>query len=215
MARRSREPDEAFGPMIDGTEDVVTLAKMLLEPETPVPLEESGEPEDAAQEEEQVVLICGDGEIALKLATLATDCGFALEVVSDSATPLSEELVDLARDVHILENYEDFANGAHVDRNHYICICSEDAEECERILMQCLPSDAAYIGACTNAAEAALVKEKLRNVGTPDAELAALCCPMGLAIGARTPEQKAVAIMAEIMAAGSGVLKRLRLVEQR
>lgn len=212
MPRRSKEPDEAFGPMIDGMEDVVSLAKALLDP----PEEVAEEPEAAVlpdPEQPQIVLVCGDGDDALAVAKLARDCGFEIELVSDSAHPLGEELVDVATDVHIVENYEDFVAVCKVDRNHYVCIFVEDAAECESILLQCLPSDAAYVGACTDSAEAYEIMSGLRSKGAPDAELAAVCCPMGLAIGANTPAQEAVAIVAEIMAARSGVLKRLRSIE--
>lgn len=212
MARRRREPEEALGPAIDGTQDVVTLAKMLLEPEEVE--EEYEEIEEEVEEEgQQIVLICGGGATALEVGRVASSCGFAIELVSDSVHPLGEELVDLAEDVYVLENYEDFVRICQVDRNYYICIFVDDPQECENILMQCLASDASYVGACTNGEQAALVRMELRNQGVPDAELAALCCPMGLAIGARTACQEAVAIVAEIMAARSGVLKRLRCIE--
>ena len=50
----------------------------------------------------------------------------------------------------------------------------------------------------------------LRKQGVPDAELAAVCCPIGLSIEAETPQQIAVSIVAELLAARAGTLVRLR-----
>ena len=50
----------------------------------------------------------------------------------------------------------------------------------------------------------------LRSQGVPDAELAAVCCPIGLTIKAETPQQIAVSIVAELLASRAGTLVRLR-----
>ena len=46
--------------------------------------------------------------------------------------------------------------------------------------------------------------DRLREAGLTDAELARLACPIGLDLGARTPEETAVSIAAEIIAAALG-----------
>lgn len=209
MARRSREPDEAFGPMLDGMDDLARLAQHLANPM-------DGEIEDCADdhlpepEKPQVVLICGTGPVALAAARLAASCGFTVELACRDEPLADDELAGIAEVTHVLENYDGFVAECDIDRNHYVCIFVENAEDCGHILLQCLPSDAAYLGVDADAAMSMEVVAGLKAAGAPDAELAAICCPMGLNLGAEGAEQRAVSIVAELLAAKSGVLKRLR-----
>lgn len=208
MPKRSREPEEALGPSIDGMDQIERL-EMALRPH-PEP-EPEPEPETAPEPEEpQTALICGSGELALACARLALQCGFNIELAAKAAPDPEDELARLAGAVHVLEDYNDLAEACQIDANHYVCVFAEDARDCEHILYQCLPTSAAYIGAWANRELAREIFAGLKEAGAPDAELAAICCPMGLGIGSQTTGQDAVAIVAEILAAKSGVLKRLR-----
>lgn len=209
MAKRSREPEEAFGPMLDGTEEIASLARHLEKPAAETPAEESL----PVPEEPQVALICGSGEVALAVARLAAECGFLVELAVAAAPESGDELAELAQVRHILLDDDDFVAACDIDRNHYVCIFDENAENCRHILSQCMPSDAAYLGVDADAGLAAEIISGLKAAGAPDAELAAICCPMGLNIGACGASQKAVAIVAELLAARSGVLKRLRFAD--
>lgn len=211
MARRKREPDEALGPSIDGMDQLERLELALRPQPEPEPEEEPEPLEEPAAP--QVALICGGGDVALACAKLASDCGFAIELVVNEAPGPDDELASLADAVHVLEGYEDIVRACDIDSDHYVCVFTEDAEECGQILIQCLDSDAAYIGAWADRELRRRIFAGLKEEGAPDAELAAVCCPMGLGIGAQTPEQDAVAIVAEMLAARCGVLKRLRYAD--
>jgi xanthine dehydrogenase accessory factor len=63
-----------------------------------------------------------------------------------------------------------------------------------------LRTDAGYIGAMGSRRTHANRIEELRRVGITDAELARISAPIGLDIGARTPEETAISIAAEIVA---------------
>ena len=82
------------------------------------------------------------------------------------------------------------------------------------MLAQALTSHARYIGMIGSKAKKAQVYAALRAQGVPDAELAAVCCPIGLPVAAETPQQIAVAIVAELLAVQAGTLQRLRLEEE-
>lgn len=203
MAKRRREPEESLGPAIDGLDQLERLEMALRHP--PEVEEPEEEPEPAPPPDPHVILICGRGERALATARLGRACGFAIELAEKEALPDSDELAALADVVHVLEDYENIVADCGIDRNHYVCIFANDAADCEHILYQCLESGAPYLGAWAGKEMAKEIHERLKEAGAPDAELAAICCPMGLGIGAKTPEQEAVAIIAEIMAAKSGV----------
>lgn len=210
MAKRKRAPDEALGPSLDGMDQLERLEMALRPAPDPEPdFEPEPEPEP---EEPQVALICGGGEVALACARLAAGCGFGVELAVKQTPGADDELARLAGATHVLEDYSDFVENCGVDANHYVCVFC-DYEDCENIIFQCLSSDAAYIGAWADKSGRREIFAKLKELGAPDAELAAVCCPMGLGIGAATPDQDAVAVVAEMLAARSGVLKRLRYAD--
>lgn len=209
MARRKREMEEAFGPILDGTEDVESLARQL-EEEAQEELEEEDEVRLPQPEEPQTVLICGHGPVAQAVGRLAAECDFIVDLARQDEPDAEDVLAELASVTYVLDGYDDFVVACDVDRNHYVCIFAEEADICEHILSQCMMSEAAYLGVDADMELAQEIFAHLRANGVPDAELAAICCPMGLNLDVRGAEQKAVCIVAELLAAKSGVLKRLR-----
>lgn len=207
MPKRRREPDEAFGPALDGLDQIGRL-ELALRPEPEPEIEPEEEP--VPPPEPQTALICGQGEIALECAKLAAACGFIIKLACKEEPDPDDPVAGLADEVFVLEDFDNLVDGCGVNSTYYITIFTENASDCEHLLYQSLDSDAAYVGAWAGRELKKEVFEKLREDGAPDAELAAICCPMGLGIGAETPAQDAVAVVAEMLAARSGVLKRLR-----
>lgn len=205
MVKRNPEPDEALGPVIDGRDQLARLEHFLVQPKPEEIIEPEPEPDRI-----QTLLVCGNDEFALETARLAIACGFSLEVATTEGLEEGSPLGELATAVHVLDDYDNIIEKCNIDRDHYVCVFETDEGVCEHILYQCLDSDAAYLGARADAAGADIIFDALKEDGAPDAELAAVCCPMGLGIGAVTPAQHAVAVTAELMAAKSGALKRLR-----
>ena len=78
------------------------------------------------------------------------------------------------------------------------------------VLAQALKTDAFYIGMIGSSSKKASVYKALRAQGVSDAALDKVCCPIGLGIGADTPQQIAVSVVAELMAARAGTLGALR-----
>ena len=74
-----------------------------------------------------------------------------------------------------------------------------------------IESHAFYIGVWASPEERGDLFAKLKEMGVPDAELAPVCCPIGLSVYAENPVQASVAVVAELLAARAGTLGRLRL----
>jgi xanthine dehydrogenase accessory factor len=87
-----------------------------------------------------------------------------------------------------------------VDRRTVLCVLTHDAKFDVPLLEVALRSDAGYIGAMGSRRTHDDRLSRLRAAGVTDAELARLSSPIGLDLGARTPEETAISIAAEIIA---------------
>jgi xanthine dehydrogenase accessory factor len=72
------------------------------------------------------------------------------------------------------------------------------------VLLSALRGGVGYVGALGSRKMQSARTASLRNAGATEDELAALHCPTGLDLGARTPAESAVSIVAEIIATSSG-----------
>ena len=95
---------------------------------------------------------------------------------------------------------DEFLRGAPVDERTAICVLTHDQKFDVPILKAALERHAGYVGAMGSRRTTAAREERLRAEGVSDDDLARVHAPIGLSIGARTPEEVAVAIAAEIIA---------------
>ena len=91
-----------------------------------------------------------------------------------------------------------------VDERTVICVLTHDPKFDVPLLERALRTPARYIGAMGSRRTHADRLERLREAGVGEAALARLASPIGLDLGARTPEETAVAIAAEIIALSWG-----------
>ncbi|MFF4036303.1 XdhC family protein [Streptomyces sviceus] len=95
-----------------------------------------------------------------------------------------------------------------VDARTVLCVLTHDAKFDVPLLRLALRLPVAYVGAMGSRRTHLDRNERLREVGVTELELTRLRSPIGLDLGARTPEETALSIAAEIVAArrgGSGV----------
>lgn len=100
------------------------------------------------------------------------------------------------------------ADAGRVDGRTVVCVLTHDPKFDVPVLEVALRLPVAYVGAMGSRRTHADRVDRLRRAGLRPAELARLASPLGLDLGARTPEETAVSIAAEIVAGrwgGSGV----------
>jgi xanthine dehydrogenase accessory factor len=85
-----------------------------------------------------------------------------------------------------------------------VLVFTHDPKFDEPALRGALASDAGYVGALGSRRTHAARVERLQAAGVPDEDIARIAAPCGLDIGARTPAETAISILAEIVAAHSG-----------
>lgn len=86
-----------------------------------------------------------------------------------------------------------------------VCVLTHDAKFDVPAIVAALATDVGYLGAMGSRRTHATRVERLRDAGVTDADLARVMAPIGLDLGARTPEETAVAICAEIIALRTNV----------
>ncbi len=99
------------------------------------------------------------------------------------------------------------AEAGRIDPRTVITVLTHDPKFDVPVLEVALRLDVAYVGAMGSRRTHEDRMRRLREIGMTDAELARLASPVGLDLGARTPEETAVSIAAEIIAlrwGGSG-----------
>ena len=99
---------------------------------------------------------------------------------------------------------DEFLKTAEVDKRTVICVLTHDPKFDVPILLEALKTDAGYIGAMGSRRTHDDRTARLKEEGVTDEQLSRVSSPIGLDIGARTPEETAVAIAAEIIALHTG-----------
>ncbi|EFL36495.1 xanthine dehydrogenase accessory factor [Streptomyces viridochromogenes DSM 40736] len=97
-----------------------------------------------------------------------------------------------------------YLRGTETDRRTVLCVLTHDAKFDVPLLTEALRLPVAYVGAMGSRRTHEDRGRRLREAGVSERELARLRSPIGLDLGARTPEETAVSIAAEIIAARHG-----------
>ena len=85
-----------------------------------------------------------------------------------------------------------------------VCVLTHDAKFDVPAIISALATDVGYLGAMGSRRTHAARFERLREEGVDDAGLARIMAPIGLDLGARTPEETAISICSEIIALRTG-----------
>ena len=99
---------------------------------------------------------------------------------------------------------EAFARIGGIDRATYIAVLTHDPKLDDAALSLALRSDAAYVGAMGSRRAQAQRRERLLAAGIEEELIDRVAAPIGLDLGALTPEETALSIMAEVVAVRHG-----------
>jgi xanthine dehydrogenase accessory factor len=104
----------------------------------------------------------------------------------------------------IADDFGPALSSLKITRATYIVIITRGHQYDEEALMEVAESPAAYIGMIGSKRRVQAVRDNLAAVGFDPAKLDRVRAPIGLEIGAETPEEIGVSIMAEIVAVRRG-----------
>lgn len=149
-------------------------------------------------------VIVGATGPAAALAGMALSLGFAAEVVDPrSALAAPERFAEGVRTLAVWPD-DPAAGLSALGPDDALCVLSHDPKLDEAALALALATPVGYVGAMGSRATHAARCARLRARGVPPAQLERVMAPIGLDLGASTPEEVAVAIAAEVVARRAG-----------
>lgn len=149
------------------------------------------------------LLIFGAVHVAQVLARFAKALGFRV-VVTDARAPLATRERFPEADQIVQAWPDDALLKIPIERNTYIAILTHDPKFDEPALLGALATDARYIGAVGSRKTNVDRRERLIAAGVAPERIGRIRGPIGLDIGADTPEEMAISILAEIIAVRHG-----------
>jgi len=151
------------------------------------------------------LLIFGGGPDAVPVARFAKELGWHVTVVDHRPAHATKERFSTS-DTLILARPEEVAEKVQLKSHAAAIIMTHNFSHDLQLLQTLLPSPVRYLGVLGPSQRTSLLLEKLRDTGfTPtEKQLARLHTPVGLNIGAESPEEIALSILSEIQAFFSG-----------
>jgi len=152
----------------------------------------------------QVLYLFGGGHVSLAISKVAAVAGFAVVVVDNREQFANRERFPEAEQTYAEEFEEVFAK-LRVNSSSYLVICTRGHKDDMRVLRWAVTTPARYIGMIGSKRKAIEVLNELEKEGLPREQLERVHSPMGVEIGAITPEEIAVSVVAEMIAIRRGV----------
>ena len=146
-----------------------------------------------------LLYIFGAGHVALSLYQTARAAGFDVSVIDDRDTYANRERFPEAKQV-IAEDFEQAMARLSPNETSYIVIVTRGHRDDMRVLRWAVQTQARYIGMIGSKRKTITIFRELVKEGLPENLFERVHAPVGLDIGAITPEEIAVAITAELIA---------------
>ncbi len=145
-----------------------------------------------------MLYIFGGGHVSIALASAASTAGFAIGVVDDRESFANAQRFPMAREIYT--TYEDAFEKIKPNAATYLVIVTRGHRDDLRVLGWAVQTDARYIGMIGSKRKVISVYKALEGEGIAAEKFERVHAPVGLEIGALTPEEIAVSIAAELIA---------------
>ncbi|MBC8032484.1 MAG: XdhC family protein [Pyrinomonadaceae bacterium] len=152
------------------------------------------------------LVICGAGHVGASLARMASLLGYHTTLIDDRSEFVAREHFPDAR-IELVEaqNWSEAVRSAvGAGKGVSVAIVTRGHSEDEECLRAVINLNADYVGLIGSRRRTNIVLQRLRESGATAEALNAVRAPVGLDIGAVTPEEVALAIMAEIVSVRRG-----------
>ena len=150
------------------------------------------------------LLLVGGGHVSLALARAAVPLGFRVAVADDRPELVTAERFPMASELHVRTVFREALEGSETDDRTAVLIATASHTSDEVALRHYLDKPSAYLGMLGSRRKVRVILSRLAEGGVPEEALARVRTPVGLDIGAQTPEEIAVSILGEILALRAG-----------
>ncbi len=154
---------------------------------------------------EPVVYLFGGGHICLHLAPLIKMAGFGLVVMDDREEFANHGRFPQADEVWV-RDFDSVLENVNLPPESFVVIVTRGHIFDKEVLAQALGQNVAYVGMIGSRRKRAMIFQALEREGVSREAIASVHSPIGLAIGAETPEEIAIAIVAELIAVRARIL---------
>jgi xanthine dehydrogenase accessory factor len=144
-------------------------------------------------------LVFGGGHISKSLAKVLDIAGFAVSIVDNREAFANRERFPEAREVYA-EEYEEIFTKLNITSSTYIVIVTRGHRDDMRVLRWAITTPACYVAMIGSKRKTIAVIRELEKEGLPAEAFERLHAPMGLEIGAISPEEIAISVAAEMIA---------------
>ena len=149
-----------------------------------------------------VLYIFGGGHISIALAQAAHAAGFGIVIIDDREQFANKERFPMAGEIYT--SFEDAFEKIKPNTSSYLVIVTRGHRDDMRVLHWAVATEARYIGMIGSKRKVLSVYEALEREGISPEKLERVHAPVGLEIGALTPEEIAISIAAELIAVRRG-----------
>jgi xanthine dehydrogenase accessory factor len=144
------------------------------------------------------LIVFGGGHVAKPLVEFAAKVGFLVTVIDDRPFFANSARFPLAEKV-ICESFEKSFNLLNINESSFVVIVTRGHKHDMMCLKETLKYNTAYVGLIGSKRRINIVKEQLLDEGYTHEQIKNLNAPIGLDIGALTPEEIAVSIVAQLI----------------
>lgn len=147
--------------------------------------------------------IFGSGHVAQHLAHIAKIVGFTITVIDDREEFANSERFPDANEI-VCGSLPDAMYCLVFTGNEFVVVMTRSHEMDAMILGEVMRKSPRYVGMIGSRRKVGIIRDHLRENGLPEADLQRVHAPIGVPIGAETPEEIAVAITAELIKVKAG-----------
>jgi xanthine dehydrogenase accessory factor len=151
----------------------------------------------------QTVYLFGAGHVSVNVYRAARMAGFEVVVVDDRESYANRQRFPEAKDVYA-DDFDRALSQLSPNYSSYLVIVTRGHRDDMRVLRWAIDTPARYIGMIGSQRKVIAIYKHLEKEGIPAEKLARVYAPVGLEIGAITPEEIAIAIVAELIAVRRG-----------
>lgn len=151
------------------------------------------------------LVVCGAGHVGAALARLGSFVGYQTTLIDDRAEFLERSRFPEEIELVVADNWatavrDVVGNGRGIS----VAVVTRGHNEDERCMQAVVRANPDYAGLIGSKRRTSIVIDRLREKGAPEEQLKRIHAPIGLDIGAISPEEVALAIIAEIVATRRG-----------